>query len=546
LQIMSQTNIDYLFQTAAAATRTPVSGSRRKDDLPAFGEHLNLASGTTGEKANKPADSNKPPQHAPPASDVQNNTAEYSFEGESAKAASQPAETAKDSHRANADAVAEEDAGETATKAPEAGEEVASENEEHDPQSEVAEAVAVDTATVAVDIIAVAVDDTTIASPAEATGAAEEVDASVAVSSKNEADAHADQEPAAAAKSTQKQTTEAAHSANTGDESILKQQLSGELADASSNGRPLETADEKKAKSRDNAGRGRENRATPSTAAIAEGDTTREGSASIPVEAHPSDGTSNNGPVASADEPPRDAEREPSRHFQQNAVTSKTKIPAAAIVDAAASPANTPAAPTEGGQDTAQQLTNSTAPKPDTLTAVLGRAQSGSAAAAHTRGTFGENDLPRVDPARFIGRVSKAFHTAQDRGGTLQLRLAPPELGSLRLELTVKEGVMTAALETETTAARRMLLDHLPALRERLAEQNIRVERFDVDVRREGSGNQADDRAAQQQQHQQNHGSDQPPARRRAASQLRAAEPVLREEPALPLGGRNSQINLMA
>jgi flagellar hook-length control protein FliK len=109
-------------------------------------------------------------------------------------------------------------------------------------------------------------------------------------------------------------------------------------------------------------------------------------------------------------------------------------------------------------------------------------------------------ETPRIDPARFIGRVSKAFHTAQERGGTLQIRLNPPELGAMRLELTVKDGVMTAALETETASARRVLLEHLPALRDRLTEQNIRVERFDVDVRREGTGSQADPRGTQDQQ----------------------------------------------
>jgi flagellar hook-length control protein FliK len=124
------------------------------------------------------------------------------------------------------------------------------------------------------------------------------------------------------------------------------------------------------------------------------------------------------------------------------------------------------------------------------------------------------NDAASIDPARFVGRVAKAFQTAQDRGGTLQLRLSPPELGSLRLELTVKDGVMSAALQTETASARRLLLDHLPALRDRLAEQNIRVDRFDVDVRREGGGGQTDTRGSQQQAFQ--HQPDQPTPRRQA------------------------------
>jgi flagellar hook-length control protein FliK len=145
---------------------------------------------------------------------------------------------------------------------------------------------------------------------------------------------------------------------------------------------------------------------------------------------------------------------------------------------------------------------------------------------------------------RFIGRVAKAFQTAEERGGTLQLRLSPPELGSLRLELTVKDGVMTAALETETSAARRLLLDHLPALRDRLAEQNIRVERFDVDVRRDGGGSQADGRAAHHEQR--NHQSDQPPPRREPAPPPRTAPAATRDAPSILNPTSDTRINLVA
>jgi flagellar hook-length control protein FliK len=118
--------------------------------------------------------------------------------------------------------------------------------------------------------------------------------------------------------------------------------------------------------------------------------------------------------------------------------------------------------------------------------------------------------LPRVDASRFVGRVAKAIQTASERGGSLNLRLSPPELGSLRLQLTVDNGVMSATLEADNSVARQVLLDHLPALRDRLAEQNIRIERFDVDVRHDGSGGQPDARASQhdgrdQQPHHANH-----------------------------------------
>jgi hypothetical protein len=42
--------------------------------------------------------------------------------------------------------------------------------------------------------------------------------------------------------------------------------------------------------------------------------------------------------------------------------------------------------------------------------------------------------------------------------------------------------VLTARIEAETPAARHMLMDNLPALRDRLAEQNIKVGRLDIDL----------------------------------------------------------------
>jgi flagellar hook-length control protein FliK len=157
--------------------------------------------------------------------------------------------------------------------------------------------------------------------------------------------------------------------------------------------------------------------------------------------------------------------------------------------------------------------------------------------------TSGTNDLPQIDPSRFIGRVAKAFQTAQDRGGTLQLRLSPPELGALRIELNVKDGVMSASLQTENANARRLLLDHLPALRDRLAEQNIRVDRFDVDVRREGAGGQTDARGSQQQQFQ--HQPDQPAPRRQAQPQPRAREMTTPEKTVATPSVSDTGLNLI-
>ena len=108
-------------------------------------------------------------------------------------------------------------------------------------------------------------------------------------------------------------------------------------------------------------------------------------------------------------------------------------------------------------------------------------ANQGSQQASPARGP--EPSGPdQADRVRFVQRVARAFEAMGDRGGSVRLRLHPPELGSLRLEVTVRNGTMTARLEVESDSARTMLLDNLPALRDRLAQQEIKVDRFDVDV----------------------------------------------------------------
>jgi len=145
--------------------------------------------------------------------------------------------------------------------------------------------------------------------------------------------------------------------------------------------------------------------------------------------------------------------------------------------------------PTVAASASTPELTAPTAPTPTNLggepTNVASRSDSFSTTATAETPTETE-PVPTADRARFVNRVGGAIRAAQNRDGEIRLQLRPAELGSLRIEIAVKQGVLTAHLEAETSAARTILLDNLPALRERLAEQEIRIEKFDVDVRDEG------------------------------------------------------------
>jgi flagellar hook-length control protein FliK len=122
------------------------------------------------------------------------------------------------------------------------------------------------------------------------------------------------------------------------------------------------------------------------------------------------------------------------------------------------------------------------------------------AAAPGTRGDV-QGQAASVDTVRLLTRVARAFHFAQD-GGEVRIRLSPPELGALRMEVRVLEGALVARLETETAAARTAIVENLPALRERLAEQGVRIERFDVDLMQRQAGG-SPDRPADRQPPQQ-------------------------------------------
>jgi flagellar hook-length control protein FliK len=118
---------------------------------------------------------------------------------------------------------------------------------------------------------------------------------------------------------------------------------------------------------------------------------------------------------------------------------------------------------------------------------------------------MGRTNLGEADRVRFVQRVARAMHSAVDRGGEVRLRLSPPELGRLTLDVVVRDGVMSARLEAETQTARSLLVDNLPALRDRLAEQNLRIDRFEVNLRDGTSGSLPDHTPNQSGQHSQPH-----------------------------------------
>jgi flagellar hook-length control protein FliK len=94
-------------------------------------------------------------------------------------------------------------------------------------------------------------------------------------------------------------------------------------------------------------------------------------------------------------------------------------------------------------------------------------------------GASGTN-LSRYQETKLVQRVLRGMEQLANGGGQVRLRLHPPELGALQMSLRIEGQVMTADMQVETSGARDALMKNLPLLKERLAEQGMLVEHFDV------------------------------------------------------------------
>jgi len=84
--------------------------------------------------------------------------------------------------------------------------------------------------------------------------------------------------------------------------------------------------------------------------------------------------------------------------------------------------------------------------------------------------------------------VTTAKLTSFADGASMSMRLDPPQLGTVQLDVTSRGGSVTAHLQTSTLAAKQMLESDLPALKQSLAESGINVDSINVSV---GNGNLA-------------------------------------------------------
>lgn len=98
-----------------------------------------------------------------------------------------------------------------------------------------------------------------------------------------------------------------------------------------------------------------------------------------------------------------------------------------------------------------------------------------------------------------IARVMRGMRgVINQNGGSVTLRLSPPEMGIVRVEMQINQGSVSAQLHTEQEGTRMLLAQQLGQLRQSLEAQGLHVDRLTVATMPSDSTNFTTDRDAEQ------------------------------------------------
>jgi flagellar hook-length control protein FliK len=154
--------------------------------------------------------------------------------------------------------------------------------------------------------------------------------------------------------------------------------------------------------------------------------------------------------------------------------TSDTSLPLGSVV-----------APSASSSDTAQKISQSHHPM---------------------QGARNAPDDPNVQPQIVRGLTTML----NQRGGVMTMRLDPPDLGDVRVQMTLHQGTVSAEFHASTTQAQALLDKNMAVLRHALEGQGLTVDRLTVQVSTQHQQSMRDDNAnnANQGQSQQRFGHD--------------------------------------
>ncbi|HXE54338.1 MAG TPA: flagellar hook-length control protein FliK, partial [Tepidisphaeraceae bacterium] len=108
----------------------------------------------------------------------------------------------------------------------------------------------------------------------------------------------------------------------------------------------------------------------------------------------------------------------------------------------------------------------------DLRSAVANTADPTAAAGAAPEAQFADANHTRI--------VAGIHGQLLPNGGSMHIRLDPPELGSLHVRVEMRDGVMTASFETTNDHATRLLSHSLSDLKTALESQGVNVDKLQV------------------------------------------------------------------
>jgi flagellar hook-length control protein FliK len=220
---------------------------------------------------------------------------------------------------------------------------------------------------------------------------------------------------------------------------------------------------------------------------------------------------------------PEPAEQDAQAQGQTDDVTTKAVVPAkAAKADAAAPAQSDDNAPATADFDDAVEATeemlgkDDSSPMPahdagtDAVPAEMIATPGPAPATTATKVQSSTPTTPLAPEAQFADTnhpkiVSEIHGKLLPNGGTMTIRLDPPELGALQISVHVRDGVMTAAFETSNDQATRVLSHSLGQLKSALESAGMSVEKLHVQQssKQESSDGNSDRQQSSQEKDQQ-------------------------------------------
>jgi flagellar hook-length control protein FliK len=98
----------------------------------------------------------------------------------------------------------------------------------------------------------------------------------------------------------------------------------------------------------------------------------------------------------------------------------------------------------------------------------------------HVTGNPVSDSLQRTQ--ELVDRVTNSLRVGFDNGGQLRMRLEPPAIGKVQVEVAAGDSGVTARLEVQTPAARQALLDNISLLHTAISQTGASVNRIEVVV----------------------------------------------------------------